>query len=245
MTDPSALPDAPLDAGSIRLHVPADLAAGSSVLLDEGQSRYLGTVMRRGVGGAVRLFNGRDGEWRAIIRDLGKRGARLDAETLIRPQVPEPDVWLLLSIIKREALEWAVEKATELGASAILPVITQRSQPGRPNPDRLRAIATEAAEQCERLTVPVVHAPQPLDALLRQWPNERPLIAAIEREEAAPPPPQAGAATALLIGPEGGFDSRELDAMRRLPFLVSASLGPRILRAETAAIVGLALLQRP
>lgn len=193
----------------------------------------------------MRLFNGRDGEWRASIRETGKRGARLEALALLRPQAPEPDLWLLLSIIKREAMEWAVEKATELGASAILPVITQRSQPGRPNPERLRAIATEAAEQCERLTVPVVHAPQALDAVLRQWPNTRPLFAAIERVETAPPPPQTGSAAGLLIGPEGGFHPRELDAMRRLPFLVAASLGPRILRAETAAIVGLALLQRP
>ncbi|MCB8875561.1 16S rRNA (uracil(1498)-N(3))-methyltransferase [Acidisoma silvae] len=241
MTDLSAPPD----TGSIRLYVQADLAPGKPVLLDEGQSRYLGTVMRRSAGDSLRLFNGRDGEWRAVIRETTKRGARLEAETLIRPQVPELDLWLLISIIKREALEWAVEKATELGAAAILPVITQRSQPARPNPERLRVIATEAAEQCERLTVPVVHAPQPLDGLLRQWPNERALIAAVERDDAAPPPPPISSAAGLLIGPEGGFDPRELDALRRLPFFVPASLGPRILRAETAAIVGLALLQRP
>jgi 16S rRNA (uracil1498-N3)-methyltransferase len=241
MTDPSAPPD----TGSIRLHVQADLAPGAPVLLDEGQSRYLGNVMRKHAGDAVRLFNGRDGEWRAVIRDIAKRGATLEAEALIRSQAAEPDLWLLLSVIKREALEWAVEKATELGVSAIFPVITRRSQPARPNPDRLRAIATEAAEQCERLTVPLVHAPQPLDGVLRQWPNERVLIAAVERDDAAQPPPPVSTPAALVIGPEGGFDSQELDAMRRLPFLVPASLGPRILRAETAVIVGLALLQRP
>jgi 16S rRNA (uracil1498-N3)-methyltransferase len=130
------------------------------------------------------------------------------------------------------------------GVAAIFPVITARSQPARPNPDRLRLIATEAAEQCERLTVPAVHAPQPLDAVLRAWPAERPLVAAIERAEDAPPP-HALLSAGLLIGPEGGFNRAELDAMRRLPFLTRASLGPRILRAETAAIVGLALLQRP
>ncbi|MCB8880788.1 16S rRNA (uracil(1498)-N(3))-methyltransferase [Acidisoma cellulosilytica] len=241
MTDPSAPPD----SGSIRLHVQADLAAGAPVLLDEGQSRYLGTVMRKTAGDALRLFNGRDGEWRAVIGEIGKRGARLEAETLIRPQAPEPDLWLLISIIKRDALEWVVEKATELGVSVILPVITQRSQPARPNAERLQTIATEAAEQCERLTVPMVRGVQPLDGLLRQWPNARPLIAAVERDDVAPPPPQTSSPAALLIGPEGGFDPRELDAMRKLPFLVPASLGPRILRAETAAIVGLALLQRP
>jgi 16S rRNA (uracil1498-N3)-methyltransferase len=212
--------------------------------LDAAQSRYLGTVMRRTAGDRLRLFNGRDGEWQARIVTLGKRGALAEAEALLRAQAAEPDHWLLLSIIKREALEWAVEKATELGAAELHLVVTARSQPARPNPDRLRAIATEAAEQSERLTVPVIHPPGPLDAVLRDWPAGRPLIAAIERGEAAPPDRQAGAA-ALLIGPEGGFDPKELDAMRRLPFLVPASLGPRILRAETAAVVGLALLQRP
>ena len=220
------------------------LGEGVSVLLEEAQSRYLGTVMRRAVGDRLRLFNGRDGEWQARIVTLGKRGALAEAEVLIRPQLPEPDHWLLLSIIKREALEWAIEKATELGVAEIHPVVTARSQPARPNPDRLRAIAIEAAEQCERLTVPTIHPPRPLEATLRDWPAGRPLVAAIERGDDAPPGPQAGAA-GLLIGPEGGFDRMELDAMRRLPFLVPASLGPRILRAETAAIVGLALLQRP
>lgn len=212
--------------------------------MPEGPARYLGTVMRRTVGDALRLFNGRDGEWSAVIRDLGKRGARLEAETLLRPQEAEPDLWLLLSVIKRDALEWAVEKATELGVAEIHPVVTARSQPARPAPERLATIAVEAAEQCERLSVPRIHPPQPLESLLRRWPAERPLVAAIERDGTAPPPPPLASA-ALLVGPEGGFDPRELDVLRRLPFLVAASLGPRILRAETAAIVGLALLQRP
>jgi 16S rRNA (uracil1498-N3)-methyltransferase len=241
MTSPSSQ----ADHGSIRLHVSAPLGTGVSVLLEEGQSRYLGTVMRRGLGDSVRLFNGRDGEWRATIAAMAKRGTRLKVGSQIRPQAAEPNLWLLLSIIKREPLEWAVEKATELGTSAIFLVITTRSQPARPNPERLRLIATEAAEQSERLSVPAIHAPQPLDALLRQWPGDRRLVAAIERAEDAPSPSPAAGPAALLIGPEGGFAALELDAMRRLPFLTGASLGPRILRAETAAIVGLALLQRP
>lgn len=212
--------------------------------MEDAQARYLGTVMRQSPGDRLRLFNGRDGEWQARITSIGKRGAVLEAETLIRHQAPEPDLWLVLSIIKREAMEWAVEKATELGVSEIHPVITARSQPARPNPTRLQAIATEAAEQCERLTVPRIHGPQPFETLLEGWPASRPLIAAIERGNDAPPA-RMGPSGALLVGPEGGFDPRELDAMRRLPFLVPASLGPRILRAETAAIVGLALLQRP
>ncbi len=232
------------DHGSIRLHVTAPLAPGASVLLDEGQARYLGAVMRQGPGNRLRLFNGRDGEWHARIETLGKKGVLLAVDERLRPQTPEPDLWLLLAIIKRPALEWAIEKATELGAAEILPVITARSQPARPAPERLRAISVEAAEQCERLTVPLIHPPRPLDAVLRDWPEGRRVVAAIERDAAPPPPAETGPA-ALLIGPEGGFDARELDAMRRLPFLTPASLGPRILRAETAAVVGLALLQRP
>ncbi|WP_459674576.1 16S rRNA (uracil(1498)-N(3))-methyltransferase [Acidisoma sp. 7E03] len=240
MSTPSSL----AGHGSIRLHVAADLGADASIRLEEGQARYLGTVMRRAPGDSLRLFNGRDGEWAATIREIGKRGAVLQAERLLRPQASEPDLWLLLSVIKRDALEWAVEKATELGVSEIHPVVTARSQPARPAPERLAAIAVEAAEQCERLSVPHIHAPQPLESLLRRWPADRPLIAAIERDGTAPPPPPV-VSGALLIGPEGGFDPRELDVLRRLPFLVAASLGPRILRAETAAIVGLTLLQRP
>jgi 16S rRNA (uracil1498-N3)-methyltransferase len=232
------------DPGSIRIHVSAALGEGVATLLGADQARYLGTVMRQKTGDPLRVFNGRDGEWRARITDIGKRGAVLQAETLLRAQTPEPDLWLLLSVIKREALEWAIEKATELGVSEIHPIITARSQPARPNPERLMAIATEAAEQCERLTVPMIHAPRPLAVALAGWVATRSLVAAIERGNDAPPPVAQGP-TALLIGPEGGFDPRELDAMRRLPFLVPASLGSRILRAETAALVGLALLQRP
>ena len=161
--------------------------------------------MRQSTGDRLRLFNGRDGEWSARIVTMGKRGALLEAEALLRPQTPEPDLWLLLSIIKREPLEWAVEKATELGVAEIHPMITARSQPARPNPDRLRAIATEAAEQCERLTVPLIHAPRPLDAALRDWPSGRRSHRRhrTRRGRAA----QAGdrPAAALVIGPEGGL----------------------------------------
>ncbi len=224
--------------------MPEPLGAGASIALSEGQARYLGTVMRRAAGSSVRLFNGQDGEWRAVIRTTAKRSAAVETVCPLRPQEAEPDLWLLLSIIKRDRLEWAVEKATELGVSEIHPVITARSQSGRPTPERLRAIAVEAAEQCERLSVPLIHPPVPLDSLLRRWPAGRVLTAAIERADRAPPPAPSAQPAALLIGPEGGFDPGELDAMRRLPFIVAASLGARILRAETAALVGLALLQR-
>jgi 16S rRNA (uracil1498-N3)-methyltransferase len=235
--------DATADPRSIRLFIDAaTLSEGGEVVLGERHARYLGAVMRRAPGDGLRVFNGRDGEWSARIEAIDKRSVRLRVVALLRAQAPEPDLWLLLSIIKRDAFELAVEKATELGAAAILPVITARSQPGRANPERLRAIALEAAEQCERLTVPDIHAPLPLAEVLAGWQSERVLVAAIERSDAPAPPRPAGPA-ALLVGPEGGFDQRELDALRRLPFLLPASLGPRILRAETAAIVGLALLQ--
>lgn len=224
--------------------MPDRLSAGGRIALSEGQTRYLGKVMRRAPGDAIRLFNGQDGEWRGVLQSLDKRGATVDLAAPLRAQTAEPDLWLLLAIIKRDALEWAVEKATELGVSQIHPLVTARSQPARPAPERLTAIATEAAEQCERLSVPRIHPPARLDSLLRQWPGDRALTAAIERADSAPMPQPAAGPAALLIGPEGGFDPRELDAMRRLPFLVTASLGPRILRAETAALVGLALLQR-
>jgi 16S rRNA (uracil1498-N3)-methyltransferase len=235
--------DASADPRSIRLFLDAaTLALDGEVVLGESEARYLGTVMRRSPGDRLRVFNGIHGEWEARIETVEKRSIRLRIGPSLRVQEAEPDLWLLLSVIKRDAFEMAVEKATELGASAILPVITARSQPGRPNPDRLRAIAIEAAEQSERLSVPDIHAPRPLAEVLAGWQSGRMLVAAIERSDAPAPqkPPGAGA---LLIGPEGGFDGRELDALRRLPFLVNASLGPRILRAETAAIVGLALLQ--
>jgi 16S rRNA (uracil1498-N3)-methyltransferase len=230
--------DATADLRSIRLFTDAaTLFEGSEVALGERHARYLGAVMRRAPGDTLRVFDGRHGEWSARIKAIDKRSVRLRVVALLRAQAPEPDLWLLLSII-----ELALEKATELGVSAILPVITARSQPGRANPERLRAIALEAAEQCERLTVPDIHAPLPLAEVLAGWQSERVLVAAIERSDAPAPPRLAGPA-ALLVGPEGGFDQRELDALRRLPFLLPASLGPRILRAETAAIVGLALLQ--
>ena len=154
---------------------------------------------------------------------------------------PEPDLWLVFAVLKRDASELVVEKATELGVARICPVITERTNIPRINAERWRAIATEAAEQCERLSVPAIADPVSLPTLLRDWPPERPLFAALERRDAAFPlaPPSVG----LLIGPEGGFAEMEVELLRRHPFVEGVGLGPRILRAETAAIVGLALLQ--
>jgi 16S rRNA (uracil1498-N3)-methyltransferase len=231
-----------------RLFVAADLAAGAEIALAEGQAHYLRAVMRRAVGDEVRLFNGRDGEWRALLTELGKRRAAARAETRLRPQAAEPDLWLVFAPLKRTATDLIAQKATEMGASALLPVFTARTDAQRVNTDRLAAIAIEAAEQCERLSVPAVAEPRPLDALLGDWPAERRLILCDETGTAQPAAEAFGALTpgrpaALMIGPEGGFAKGELDRLRKLEFVTPVALGPRILRAETAAVAVLALWQ--
>lgn len=228
--------------GSIRLFVEFSLSEGAEIAATAAQAHYLGNVMRCTPGEPVRLFNGRDGEWRAEIGAIRRDRATLLVGPRLRPPAAEPDLWLLFAPVKRDATDMMAQKATELGVSALMPVLTERTQSARVNLDRLRAIAMEAAEQCERLTVPVVHAPQRLVDRLDQW-SDRKLVVAMERS-AAPPPPALDVACALLVGPEGGFSASELGWLRSLPFVVPASLGPRVLRAETAAIAGLALLGR-
>jgi 16S rRNA (uracil1498-N3)-methyltransferase len=229
------------DTASIRLFIDAPLAAGAEIAATPAQAHYLGTVMRRAAGGLLRVFNGRDGEWRAHIGAIRKDRATLLVETLLRPQSEEADLWLAFAPLKRDATDMLVQKATELGASALLPVLTERTNSGRVNLDRLAAIAMEAAEQSERLTLPVLHPPRRLPEWLADWPADRPLVAAIERAD-APPPPRGLHRAALLIGPEGGFSPAEISLLRSRPCLIPASLGPRVLRAETAGIAGLALL---
>ena len=225
---------------TIRLCVPDALCAGEALRATPAQAHYLGTVMRRAAGEELRLFNGRDGEWSARLEEVRRDRAILLPLAMLRAQEAEPDLWLAFALLKRDATDLVVEKATELGVSALLPVITARTNAERVNLARLSAIATEAAEQCERLTVPRVDPPCQLANLLAAWPPGRPLVAALERSDAAPITAAAGG---LLVGPEGGFTGGELDALHRHPFVVPATLGRRILRAETAAIVGLALLQ--
>ena len=231
-------------SGSIRLHVASALAPGTELEVAAGQAHYLAAVMRLAVGETVRLFNGVDGEWQARIRALRRDRARLAVERQVRPQTPEPDLWLAFALLKRDATDLLVQKATELGAARLQPVLTAHTNAVRVNGERLAAIAIEAAEQCERLTVPRLAAPQRLGALLEGWPAERPLFAALERA-AAPPLRACPGPAGLLTGPEGGFAPGELDELACHPFVKPVSLGPRILRAETAAIVGLALLQAP
>jgi len=229
-------------SGSIRLFVTAPLAAGAEIAATAAQAHHLGVVMRRAVGDSVVLFNGTDGEWAARIVALRRGVAGFVADEMLRPQAPEPDLWLVFALLKRDATDLVVQKATELGVAALHPVLTARTNAQRVNLARFHAIATEAAEQSERLTVPAIREPRPLAMLLQSWPTDRRLFVAAERI-AAPPIVTTEKPAALLVGPEGGFAPTELEALRRHPLVTLMSLGPRILRAETAAIAGLARLQ--
>ena len=228
-----------------RLFLDEPLAAGAEVEAAPGQAHHIGTVLRRGPGDAVRVFNARDGEFEATIAHLRKDRARFAIGAQRRPPQAEPELRLLVAALKRDAMDWLVEKATELGATLIQPVTTRRSVADRANTQRLAAIARGGAEQCERLAVPVVAETAPLHRVLDTWDGAK-LVVAMERS-AAPPLRQAVIGLthplALLVGPEGGFEGAELDDLRRRAFVVPAALGPRILRAETAAVAGLAALQ--
>jgi 16S rRNA (uracil1498-N3)-methyltransferase len=227
---------------SIRLHVPFALAEATDITTTPAQAHYLTTVMRRGVGSRVLLFNGRDGEFSAHIETVERGLVRLRIEHRTRRQTAEPDIWLAFALLKRDATNLVVQKATELGVAELHPVISARANTHRVNAERLTAIAVEAAEQSERLTVPVVHPPRTLGGLLAAWPPGRRLFVAVERSAAPRVAPEAGP-RALLVGPEGGFAPAELDVLCAHSFVTPVSLGPRILRAETACIAGLALLQ--
>lgn len=228
-----------------RLYTPTELSEGATIPAAEGQAHHIGTVLRRGPGDAVLLFNERDGEYAATIAALRKDRASFTLGARLRAPEPAPDLRLLMAAVKRDAMDWIVEKATELGVSAIQPVTTRRTVMDRVNTQRLATIARGAAEQCERFSVPAVHDAAPLHAVLDRWDGTRLLVAA-ERRGAAPIGTVARDAClplAWLVGPEGGFDRAELDDLARRPFVSLVSLGPRILRAETAAVSGLAVLQ--
>lgn len=228
-----------------RLFVEVALAAGEMVSLDAEAAGYLGRVLRQEVGATVRLFNGRDGEWAARIAALDKKGARLAVEAPTRAQTVGPDVWALFAPVKRQQTDWLVEKAVELGAARLAPVLTRRTIVDTVRTDRLRIIAREAAEQCERLDAPAVDEAAALDRALAGWSPERLLFVADERGADLPAltdPAFVGVRSwAVLTGPEGGFDPAELAWLRGLPFVRPVTLGPRILRAETAMAAALAI----
>lgn len=229
----------------IRLFVDGALSAGATVTATQAQAHYLLHVMRRASSYPVALFNGSDGEWRASVMTPSKRQVVFKVEARLRAQVGGPDLWLAFAPIKR--IDLVVEKATELGASALLPVMTRHTDVSRINFDRLRATAIEAAEQCERLSVPVIQPRQNLEALLAGWPGPRRLYYLDETGAGMPIAralqDQVTGSCAFLVGPEGGFAQSELDALSQLPSAVGVSLGPRILRAETAALAALACWQ--
>jgi 16S rRNA (uracil1498-N3)-methyltransferase len=231
-----------------RLYLPAVLAAGGTASLDVAQAHRLRNVLRLGAGDAVAAFNPRDGEFFCRIVELARSHGALAIEALRRAPQAEADPWLLFAPIKRLRHDWLIEKATELGVSVFVPVVTERTQPDRLNRERLAAHAVAAAEQSERLSVPEIRDVLPLSAVLAGWPAERRLVVC---DETGGGPPIAdalaalapGAPAALIVGPEGGFSDRELDAFANLPFVTRAGLGPRVLRAETAALAALAVLQ--
>lgn len=236
-----------MDQPKLRLYVEADLSVGAQVALSADQAHYVTNVMRSRPGDAVALFNGRDGEWRSEIVQTAKHSCILAVEGMLRPQKAEPDVWLVFAPIKKARIDFIAEKATELGVSGLWPVYTRHTIVSRVNSDRLAANAVEAAEQTERMTIPAIFEPETLDKVLASWPPERHLLYMDETgggggiSEVLPRLTPAPAA--VLIGPEGGFAKSELDALRKLPFATAVGLGPRILRADTAALAALACWQ--
>ncbi|MEJ2818005.1 MULTISPECIES: 16S rRNA (uracil(1498)-N(3))-methyltransferase [unclassified Caulobacter] len=235
----------------IRLFVPHPLKAGAGVAPTVDQSRYLTAVMRLNVGDEILVFNGQDGEWRCSLAEAGKRGCLLKAEEQTRPQAYGPDLDLVIAMVKRGRVETIVEKAAELGARRVRLTQTRRTNVDFLKLGRLDAIAIEAAEQTGRLDVPAVDDPQKLDKILDAWDPARTLIFCDEGGDARPlieaaAPRERGDApgpAAILIGPEGGFAPEERERLRSLPFVIPVTLGPRILRADTAAIAAMTLWQ--
>jgi 16S rRNA (uracil1498-N3)-methyltransferase len=235
-----------MSGSRIRLYVEHPLGEGQTLSLDRAQAHYLFSVMRLGPGDGVAVFNGRDGEWRATVTEAGKRGGTLACETQTAPQRDPPDLWLLFAPIKKARTDFIVEKAAEMGAARILPVQTDFTNSERVRQDRLQAHAVEAAEQCGGTYVPEVTGLHRLDSLLADWPANRRLMfcdEALAGGACALPRDGRGQPWAVLIGPEGGFSDAERARLSALPFAHPVALGPRILRADTAAVAALTLWQ--
>lgn len=230
----------------IRLFIDQPLTAGVMIAPSPEQARYLTGVMRKGVGEALLLFNGRDGEWRAEITEVSKRGCLLMTLERTRDQASTPDLELIIALVKRNRLETIVEKAAELGCRRVRLAITRFTQADHTRVDRLQAIATEASEQTGRLDVPEIVAPEKLDRILDAWPEGRRLMFCDEGGDVRPALealPHGEAGWSVLIGPEGGFSPDERERLRGEAFVRPVGLGPRILRADTAAIAALSLWQ--
>lgn len=235
-----------------RLYVDRPLAPGLRVVLDREQASYLVNVLRLEAGRSIHVFNGRDGEWRATLEADGRRGAALEVGDLLRPQSGGPDIDYLFAPLKRARLDYMVQKAVEMGVARLRPVLTRHTVAERVNLERMRANAVEAAEQCGILRLPEIAGPEKLARCLGAWPADRRLIFCDESAEVADPvaalrglaPTRASATPplAVLVGPEGGFSDDERAALLAVPGVIRLSLGPRILRADTAAVAALALV---
>jgi 16S rRNA (uracil1498-N3)-methyltransferase len=230
-----------------RLYVPDDLDEGRAVEPDAPRTHYLLNVLRLGDGAEILLFNGRDGEWRATLALAGRKKVLLTPVARTRPQPPLPDLLYCFAPLKQGRLDYLVQKAVEMGAGVLQPVITQHTQVTKPGVDRLRANAVEAAEQCGILAIPKVHEAVKLERLLVEWDAGRRLIFCDEDAGTDNPLPALRAIEerklGLLVGPEGGFSDAERRELRALPFVTAIPLGPRILRADTAAVAALAIVQ--
>lgn len=233
--------------GKIRLFVDAPLGDGATVRLDQAQAHYLFTVMRLGPGERLAVFNGRDGEWIVEVAEAGKRSGALSVVAVGQPQRVPPDLWLIFAPIKKARTDFIIEKAAELGAARIQPVFTRFTNSERLRPDRLRAHAVEAAEQCGETYVAEVAEPIKLTALLDGWDPARRIMFCDESREARPAAEalarsQAGP-WAILIGPEGGFAPEEAQRLRAMDEVLPVTLGPRVLRADTAVCAALTVWQ--
>jgi len=243
------------DLRSPRIYLEAPLSGGAMLPLDRGQANYLINVLRRKTGDPVLVFNGRDGEWRARVDMVSRKGAALTVDQQTRPQTAPGDLHYVFAPLKQARLDYLVQKAVEMGVSRLAPVLTRHGQVARVNLDRMRANAIEAAEQCGILNVPEIAAPIALDRLLAEWVPERLMVfcdeeapvhdpvAVLEEARDSMPPALGPVPITVLVGPEGGFSQDERAALLKLPNLVRLSLGPRILRADTAAVAVLALVQ--
>ena len=230
-----------------RIFITQDLAAGTDIELPEGQSKYLTRVMRLAEGDNIRVFNGRHGEWRASLHQTGSKRVSIRPTDQTREQVSGPELTLMFAPLKKARTDFVVEKACELGVRTIQPVMTEYTQASRVRADRLQSVVIEAAEQTERMDIPTVEDDLPLLSALDRWGASAPVFYCDESGEALPMidalKQQASSSAAILIGPEGGFAPKEREKLRSLPYIVPVTLGPRILRAETAAVAALTLWQ--
>jgi 16S rRNA (uracil1498-N3)-methyltransferase len=234
------------DFTSERLFLDADLAAGAQVVATSDQVNYLKNVLRLGDGSSILVFNGRDGEWFARLAVSGKRSLSLEVQERVREQQGGPDLHYLFAPLKRARLDYMVQKATEMGVARLSPVLTRHTVAERVNTERMKANVIEAAEQCGVLRVPAVDEPKKLPSVLETWDARRTLIYCDEGAPLASPIEVLGGVApgplAVLIGPEGGFAEEERALILRQPFARAISLGPRIMRADTAAVAALALV---